>query len=228
MFFATAIPIIGILFLIYWKMRPQRQQSKVRFSRRGHFLLLALFMSLLLVLTIFSEAMQFKIQPAKPTNVSFETEDFDIIGAMINNEDIDPSLIIGSRNHKIGDELSIQDSGSSYSILIERKEENDGIIEETLYKPTLFSGNYDLSESISFNEPVWTGQELIIPVNEEIEVTTSTYYDTNLLSQLTKQGYEEHSGFEYGFNLPVVHLLVPKDLMIHTLDDSNVYYMDDF
>lgn len=145
---------------------------------------------------------------------------------------IDPSLILESRTHSTGETLRLKNATyDSYdeppSIYIKRKSENDGVIEETIYKPLFIADNLDFSDRMGYALPKWNRNEVVFHSPPEKEIVYTSYQDAYLLSQFTKKQAEKRGNFSSMSRQIIVHLLVPSSTEIEADDSLMITYLED-
>jgi hypothetical protein len=158
--------------------------------------------------------------------------DQDLFNKILNKEfsSIDPSLILESRTHHTGETLRLTRATHDRfdelpSIYIERKSENDGTIEETVYKPLLIINDLDFSDHLHYALPDWHQDEVIFRSPPATEIVFTSYRDAYLLSQFTQNRHENRSSFGSVSRQIIVHLLVPASTEIEADDSLMITYL---
>lgn len=100
-------------------------------------------------------------------------------------------------------------------ISIERKEVNDGIIEETLYKPSFIVNYYDFTDLMEFAVPIWQDNRLHIPSPKMKTFHFNFAQDYALLTQYTfHNNPSTHHISMSAHRDGEITLTIPKDLQI--------------
>jgi hypothetical protein len=224
---STLLLLVLVLLIVFFMAnRNVRIQSRKRWiNNKTHYVLFTVYIAFLLIALIVSEVMATKNAIAPPLRVA--NYKVNIENAILSGESVDPSLIFEKRTHPAPKTLKIQNSASETYIYIERKKENDGIIEEILYKPILYVLSYDLSNELTVSKPIWNENIVTIIPNEKEDIKYVSYHDSNVTNQLTKNGSQDYSGFTSMSGSNVIHLIVPKDLIIESIYPEFVHFIDE-
>lgn len=232
--------ILSVFFLLFislllWIVNNIiRKVSTFNVSSKVHFGLLVSFIGLLLVMTVIVE---FRYPSGEnihlPPKVegSFYESPFEQ-EQLLNGQRPDSSKIIAIRTHDVEDELNIEgfisDEYYGVTTIIERKDGNDGIIEETIYKPKIAINTYDFSDEIDITLPKWTHNTMTIREAPYERIEFTEFSTDSLFSQFTNGiSHEDHFGsFSASMSPLVIHLVVPKDLEVNDMSDS-VIFMDE-
>lgn len=231
-------------FLIIRTIKPKKmmkshtKKATFRISKPTHFKILLGFLGLLVFLTAIGEFVNPGKQSAKPAPVADPNYEllFDSIADQIfNREEVDPSLLVEKRTHPIGQTLTIynkvenEDYFEGPLIYIERKSDNDQIIEEFVYKPLLVVDGYDFGQKFPITLPIWTEDTMTFKDNTRYDITYTTFQEAILLDQLTKSKSTNHQGYGTPLSLPVIHLKIPKDLeIINEYQEEQLIFIDEF
>lgn len=222
--FAMLIPLLLLLLLIWFVMRPK---NRVRFqlSKKFIYTLVGAYVIILLIATVTAEIYDKKFAAELPDIIEDNpySENF---------HSMDPASIIEKRNHVAGDRLILKksnhDYGNNVDIVIKRKMNNDGVIEETIYKPALVNDGLDFSDRFQFTLPEWNGNTVFFPRQPETIIKYASYRDASLLNQFATQprtdaNLRSYSGMSRSIT---VYLLVPKDIVIDADEELYVNYID--
>ncbi|QUW21071.1 hypothetical protein JSQ81_14800 [Sporosarcina sp. Marseille-Q4063] len=229
------ILIVVILILSYRMVKRKNQKSTIVIGRNTHFNLLAFFLAVLFVATIFTEVFYSKINSATPPKEvgNDYNEYYSIEDEIYNRRAIDPDLILENRTHPAGKTLTIQwghDPYHGYSpvVYIERKQSGDQTIEEFIYKPLFIVDEYDFSNSLDIAKPVWTENKMTFPKKPVSDTTIATFfYDAALLQQLTKNRQFQPDGYSFSENrVLIIHLKIPADLKIVDTNEDFLFFVD--
>ncbi|MHA6258891.1 hypothetical protein ACXYMX_03140 [Sporosarcina sp. CAU 1771] len=224
----TLFIVLAILFLalISWYVLGPKFQVKLQVNRKFVYLLVAAYVVVLLIATFTAELYEKKYASQMLEFV----EDSPIIeGSYVEDYDsVDTLSIIEKREHAVSGKLKLLQPIDDYlnyaDILIERKDVNDGIIEETIYKPTLVHNGFDFSDQYLYALPEWKLDTVVFLAPPETTINYSTYRDSFLLSQFEKNKRANPNSW-YGSSSTIkVHLLVPKDLEIEASDLLYIQY----
>lgn len=197
-------------------------------TSKVHYTIVFGFIALLFVMTIVVELL-FPNSEVRhfPPNEDDHTFDNVIVESNILDDDpIDESQLLTKRTHEIGDQLTINHYNTEYvetDIWIERKEVNDGIVEEYITKPLYMVNGYDLSNEIDVTLPEWQGNAVTFSKQPTFKFEFAYYTDSFILNQFTdEKNYDLLSGFSSSGRSTTIHLIVPKDLKI----DGDVDYVN--
>ena len=237
------ILIVIIFFLIYGMKNPNKvMKSKtnkvlIRIKRSTHFKILLAFIVLLIGLTIAVEIIVPRSQSATPIPkvdgpfYEFENSVYSLEDQIMNGEETDSALLFEKRTHLAEDTLTIERHNEQLDgpyVYIERKSENDGTIEEALYKPILIVDDYNFSEKLDVTVPIWAGNLVTFPESIKVDIEHTNFQETTMLNQLTTKRFQASISMGHGsMSRPlIVHLKVPKDLKIIDPWDE-VFYIDE-
>lgn len=225
--------LLSLIFiaLIIWYFLQGRKKPTRQINKKWTYVFLVTYAGILLIATITVELIDTnKFQTNQPEAGSNGTES--ILEHIIQNEDIksmDSSEFIDKRTHSIGNTLSMntQDFDNNSTIIVERKSENDGLIQETLIKPLLLVGDYDFSDQHKYKIPEWTTDSVTFLKPPLTEISYTAYQEAYLLSQFTQTPRQRNNSYNTSERPITVHLLVPKNLII--IADENLYinYIND-
>lgn len=228
MVFFAFLPLI-LLIIVVWGLK-QRVASKINMNKKWTYLFLAAYIGILLIATVTSTLLNnsYGEQPKRMIE-----EEIIIIEDALNKgtlATVAPSHVLAQRTHKIGEVLSISTiAEETYpTITIERKTVNDGLIEETIFKPLLVIDHYDLSDQPEYVLPKWKNDELVFLTPPLSSATLTSYDDAFLLKQFTSSSRDL---FAYSHTSTLreiaVHLVVPKDLIIEADEWLYVDYVNE-
>ena len=228
-------PILLLFLLIWWIMR-SKNRMKFQLNKKITYTLVATYVVILLIATITVEIYEKKFAAEMPDIVDDAPQS---IGGSYNAQGFEPSdstSILDKREHIAGDRLELKihtsstfDYESTVDILIKRKSDNDGVIEETIYSPILFNDGFDFSDRFQYTLPEWDEDTVFFFKQPETIINYSTYRDAFLLSQFTKKPMDDTYFRSYGgmSRQIIIHLLVPKDLEIDAPEDLYINYLDE-
>lgn len=223
----TPLLVIGLLI---WFFLRANKHSKRRMNRKWTYVLLAAYIVILLIATFTVELVDAKFVANQPK--AGLAEEVDLLEQAIQNGDIksiDSSKIIDQRTHSVGKTLSITSTDYDYNpeIIIERKRDNDGLIEETIVKPLLLFDDFDFSDQIGYAVPIWESKKVVFPTPPHTEITYTSYKNAYLVGQFTSGSRQEDYFHNTMSRQIAVHLLVPKDLIITADDHLYINYIND-
>lgn len=216
------LPILFIIIIIGVLFSKKFVGKFFNITSKFHYAIVFSFITLLLIMTITVEW----LYPNSKTNhlppktaIDLDSYDSPLVSGM-NGETPDDSLLIAKRTHEVGDKLTIDYLSLEYGepeIWIDRKDINDGIIEEHIYKPLFIVAEYDLSDVAYTTLPEWQGDTVTFLEQPAYKLEFVTFSNSNLLDQFTDELHDSE-GFSRGFSstsgASAVHLTVPKDLKI--------------
>lgn len=232
---------ISIMILVMNKpkkmMKPKNNRTLSPFKRATHFRITLAFIAFLVVITIGVEMMNFKNQSAPPTQKvetpfhEFEDRVYALEEQIMNGEEPDPYLLLEKRTQLIGDTLTIERPQIEFDVpyvYVERKSENDGTIEEALYKPILIVDDHNFSDQLNYALPVWSKNTVTFPDFKKANIVQRNFQESTMLNQFTSKRSQESISTGYGSmsRSLIVHLKVPKDLEIVDPFDL-VFYIDE-
>lgn len=134
--------------------------------------------------------------------------------------------IIREQSYTVQDGFQISSSVPEFEdspyIILERKDENDGLVEETIFQPSILVGSYDLSNRVEYLLPEWEHNQMTIFKQPFIKLKLNSYEDAYLLSQFTSAPRRNIGGFRTSASRDLtIYLRVPKDLDLNV--DENVF-----
>ncbi len=233
----TFLPVF-IIIIIGLAFQFTRSKWIVKFSMptKWSFISLTVYASILLLATVVVSVMDDRIT-APPLEKISEDELFKVDELLYNGQisEIDSSQISSKEVHEVNDNLDIS-SSSDYvpnTIFIERKTENDGLVEETIFKPLgIVNNNNNVSNRLPTQRTTWhtntkKGSTTLV-INKQVikEISFISYKDAYLLNQFT--GIEQLSNFSSSLSrITAIYLRVPKDLVIHTNGSVDLVYIDE-
>jgi len=181
------IPMILILLISVYFLQTKKP-FYFQLNKKWTYISFGVYIGVLLIAMIAAEVLS--KNTTNPSLEVFSENEFFLIDELIrdgNLDSVDASQIIDKRTHSVGDVLSIKWQGNEMnfqsSILIERKTENDGIIEETLIKPRLMINEFDYSEHMKYTIPKWTDNEVTFTTPPPTKIEITSYGDAFLLNQ---------------------------------------------
>lgn len=236
MAFGGIFTILLIVFVILFFLRTFKT-SKRQMNRKITYVVFSTYVVILLVATITVGVMDKASSTESPRQLSSaEANSIDqaLFDKILNKEfsSIDPSLILESRTHQTGETLRLTRATHDRFdelpfIYIERKSENDGTIEETLYKPLLIINDLDFSDRLRYALPDWNQDEVIFRSPPATEIVFTSYRDAFLLSQFTQNRLESRGSFGSISRQIIVHLLVPASMEIEADDSLMITYLEE-
>lgn len=234
------IPLIVVFILQLNKpkkmMKSNTKKFAIRISKATHFKISIGFIVLLLVLSAISEFIGAGKESATPipkADANYE-ETFDLIDSQImNDEPVDPNLLIEKRTHQVGDTLFIHNEEEeqfyeTITIYIIRKSGDDQTVEEFIYKPLLIVNGYDFSQEFDMTMPVWDTDNMTIPKQKSNDITYTTFQESIILNQLTKFKSSSNMGYDSALRTPIVYLKVPENLEIMSDYEDQLIFIDEF
>lgn len=195
-------------------------------TSKFHYTIVFGFIALLFVMTIIVEVLfpNSEIRHFPPNENTFDN--VIVESSILDGNPIDESQLLTKRTHEIDDQLTINHYNTEYietDIWIERKEVNDGIVEEYITKPLYMVNDYDLSNEIDVTLPEWQGHTMTFLKQPTFEFEFAYYTDSFILNQFTdEKNYDLLSSFSSSGRLITIHLIVPKDLKI----DGDLHYIN--
>ncbi len=238
--FGIGILFIFLFFLLVFgavffglRARPKKRQM----SRKMPYVFFSAYVVILLIATITVSIMDKTSSAEFPRQLSdAEANQIEqaLFNSILNKEraSIDPSLILENRTHQAEDTLRLTKPASDRfaeftSIYIERKSEDDGMIEETIYKPSLIINDLDFSDRLQYALPEWQQDEVVFRSPPTTEIEFSSYQDAYLLSQFTKKRSESLINFSSMSRQITIHLLVPSSTEIEADDSLMITYLEE-
>ncbi len=222
------IPFL-VIGLLIWAFLRANKRPKRRMNRKSTYVFLALYVAILSIATLTVELIDTKFTASQSKAGS--SKDVDFLENAIQNGDIksiDSSKIIDKRTHTVGKTLSIiSREYDNATIIVERKSENDGLIEETIVKPLLLMSDFDFSDQVNYTKPIWEGNKVVFPTPPLTEITYTSYNDAYLLRQFTRIPRQDDFSHHSQSRQIAVHLFVPKDLIITADDALYINYIDE-
>ncbi|MCZ2257441.1 hypothetical protein [Sporosarcina sp. G11-34] len=222
-------PLI-LLLLITWLMIRAKKRVKFYMNKKSTYIIVAVYIVILLVATVTVEVYETKFSAEMPDPVVEDSHLLDEIYGDGDFDSIDPFLIIDKREHVIGNRLILKKSNfddmSPVNIFIERKNDNDGVIEETIYKPLLFNDGLDFSDRVKYALPKWDDDTVFFPRQPETIINYSSYRDAFLISQFTKKPVVDFQGHGGMSQQITIHLLVPKNIEIDASEELYITYVE--
>lgn len=209
--------------------RINRQRTIFNITSKFHFTVLYSFIGLLLMMTIAVELFYTSSEASDlPPKASESTFHDSVFTDIIDGNKPDQSMLVAERTHEIGDKLTIEQlslGNDRPDLLIERKEVNDGLIEEHIYKPFFIFNGLDLSNEIGITLPKWQADTITFVEEPAFEFEFVFYENPAILNQFI--GGEDVAYFSNHlsstFSAPVIHLIVPRDLDIIDLYDQAIF-----
>lgn len=235
MAFGGIFTILLIVFVILFFLRTFKT-SKRQMNRKITYVVFSAYVVILLVATITVGVMDKASSTESPRQLSSAKADQDseLFNKIRNKEfsSIDPSLILESRTHQTGETLRLTRATHDRFdelpfIYIERKSENDGMIEETVYKPLLIINDLDFSDRLRYALPDWHQDEVIFRSPPATEIVFTSYRDAYLLSQFTQNRHENRNSFGSISRQIIIHLLVPASTEIEADDSLMITYLEE-
>lgn len=231
-FLLVTLPIIGIFYILFRKNKSTVKQPMIGFNSRKHFSFLIGYIVFLLVVLMTAEIVGKHYQSLsaseKLTIADYNELNYDhhlSIGEV--DAAINASQLIEKRVHPAGDTLTIRNTYDDALIYIERKSDNDGIIEELIFKPTLLVNEHNFSDKVLVEKPVW--RDVIITIRSQpiSHIRYARFYDSVLLNQLTQTKLRSSSNPGYATRQLVIYLIVPENTKIETSSESTIQYVSD-
>lgn len=187
-------------------------------TSKVHYTIAFSFIALLFIMTIIVEVL-FPSSEVRQLPLNENAFDDVVIGSSAEKIDsIDESEPVTKRTHEIENQLTIYHDDADYSgadIWIERKDVNDGIVEEYITKPLYMVNNHDLSNEVDIALPEWQGNAVTFSKQPTFEFNFAYYTGSFILNQFTgEKSYDLFSGFSSSGRTMSIHLIVPKDLKI--------------
>ena len=235
MAFGSILSILFLVFVILFFLRTFKT-SKRQMNRKISYVFFGAYVVILLVATIIVGVMDKASSAESPRQLSSAKADQDseLFNKILNKEQssIDSSLILENRTHQAENTLRLKRATHDRFdelpfIYIERKSENDGTIEETVYKPLLIINDLDFSDRLRYALPDWHQDEVIFRSPPATEIVFTSYRDAYLLSQFTQNRLESRGSFGSISRQIIVHLLVPASMEIEADDSLMITYLDE-
>ena len=215
--------------------KPKAGKFSFQLNKSTHFKMLIAFMTLLVLLTIVAEFTAIRkplVVPPPQADPNFEEEIWEIENQIMNQEQVNDSFLLEKRLHPAGDALVIQQSEDPFDhphIYIERKNKDDQMIEEFLYKPAIFIDNYDFSDRVKVATPVWDGNIVSFP-QVKSKVNFITFEEARTLEQLTTSSSQQviSDGYSSTSRPLIIHLILPEGLEIIADDEDYLSFIDEY
>lgn len=221
--------IIGIVALFVWLITGNKNFMKNQ--RVVKFLLLIYSAVLLLSIFIF-EMLPFEwIEMTNATEQQLLEEQMDIVDAIEDGrtDQIDPAYVQNTWEFAYkGEQLQIhqKENGYDYPIVIERKDENDGLIEGTFFASIFFDGNDITDEMQDFLDLSLNGDTLSInSLAEETVYKMTVYKKEFVINQFSKEASEQSIWNSHLGEMQYLYLRVPKDIEIIKEEDLFIHYV---
>ncbi|WP_342513336.1 hypothetical protein MKY34_00670 [Sporosarcina sp. FSL K6-1522] len=219
--------IVGTFYFLLWRNKPTVRKTTIRFSRRNHFAVIVGYVVFLLAVLIISEFVERQYQSFSPVSELTESDYTKLDNALSTGiiSETYNSQLIDKRTHPVGNTLKIRNDYDGAYIYIQRKNEQDGIIEELIYKPMFFVNDLDFSDKVTIAKPIWQDDTLIIPQQPLTEVQYITFHEAILLNQMTKTSIQNSSFGSSAFRSTIVYLVVPEGVDIETSSENLIEYV---
>ena len=216
---------IGLIIRYFWH---SAKKSARRMNKKWTYVFLATYAAILIIATISFELIDTDALNDHPKVESNEVSY--VLDAPLQKEDldsIDAAEILDKRTHPVRDTLRMTAQGNDINstIIVERKNENDGVIDETIIKPLLVIGGVDFSDQLNYKIPEWTADSVTFLQPPLTEITYSSYREAYLLSQFTHAPGQRNLSYSKLDRQITIHLLVPKDLIIAADDQLHINYI---
>lgn len=201
--------VIVILGMFTFKTR---KKSILNMTSNVHFTIFTGFIALVFVLAIIAE-LRYPSSEASYLPPQTSSEE-----GYIEEDIFDSERLLTTRTHAVGNQLTIDYLPVAYGepeIWIERKDVNDGLVEEFIYKPMLITYEYDMSDVMNTPLPEWVGETVTFFERPSFELTFS-YFTNNFLVNQFKDDPIDEPLRNYGsfHSSEVIRLVVPMDLEI--------------
>lgn len=227
------IVLLSILLFIGLRNVVKRKKTMIHITSKFHYTVISIFVILLLVTTIIVEW----FYPSSKASHLPPKSDVDLYNypspsdSILNGETPDESHLIAKRTHEIGDTLTIgylPDVYGEPEIWVERKDVNDGTIEEFVYKQLFTVDEYDFSNEIDVTLPEWQKDSVTFLQQPTFTFEFVSFSNSTILNQLIEEKNNDAFPDMYGSTSgpAIVHLIVPKDLEIIDPLDS-VQFIDE-
>lgn len=224
--------LLSLIFiaLIIWYFLQGRKKPTRQIDKKWTYVFLVTYAVILIIASISVELVDSKSFTTQPKAES--NEYLNLLTSAIQNgdiESIDSSNILYKRTQIIGDTLRMNAQGYEINstIIVERKSENDGLIEETLINSLLLLADYDFSNQLKYKIPEWTTDSVTFLEPPLTEITYTTYQEAYLLSQFTHTSRQRNNSHHTSERQIAVHLLVPKDLIITADEHLYINYINE-
>ncbi|CAM3139229.1 hypothetical protein FITA111629_06000 [Filibacter tadaridae] len=223
------IPIFAVVLIIWYFLRTTKH-AKRKMNTKWIYVFFATYVFILVIATVVVGILDKKTAAETPKQIpvdSFYSVDIALQAGDLSS--IDSSQIIDKRTHRIGDMLTITSKAFDLvpNVYIERKDVNDGLIEETIFKPFLAINNYDFSEQMNYTKPKWENGKMTLVTPSFTEITYTSYQEAFLLDQFTGATRRNFGSHSSDTRQITVYLRVPKDLIVKTDDHVSVDYVTD-
>lgn len=236
MAFFGILPFLFLIVVILYFLKPTKRLKR-QMNRKMTYVFFAAYVVILLVATIATIFIEAPSSAETYNTISDEEVDQmeqNFFDNLLGNDSssIDPSFVLESRTHQAEETLRLKNAAYDGfdelpSIYIERKDEDDGVIEEHIYKPLLIVNQIDFSDRVHIELPRWDRNEVVFYSPIETEITYASFQDAHLLSQFTDNQPENHASFSSVSRQIIVHLLVPPSTKIEADVDLMITYLEE-
>lgn len=111
-------------------------------------------------------------------------------------------------------------------VSVERKAEDDGVVEATHYKTPIIVEGLDITEYMDPIQVELSGTTLEITGLERVDVKLSTYRNDFPIRQFTEENWWQD--WEYAFDRQVLFLRIPKSMQIIDMNEYfDIYYVQE-
>ncbi|MDW0108496.1 hypothetical protein [Sporosarcina aquimarina] len=226
--FTAILPVFVVLLMLLTVWGIQRT-IRNRFSRKTHFILMGAYMILLVAAFVAAEVIGHTKEMNHPPLSSAHQEKVDVEDAILAGKPVPEEELITERIHSVDGQLSLYHPGSDYDSIfyIERSKGNEKKVIERIYKPELTTGrddfpSYDLSDYVKVNLPEWSESEMIFPDQPNQKLSFSSYYDSIVLNQFSRnEDSDTHVGSTIRYL--IVHLIIPESIVLKNQMSPDYY-----
>lgn len=223
----TLVLIIFILMIATALTRSRHFFSSIswlKWSRKTHFTWMKVYFVLLLASLVFAELLEWNRTDTHMPKIATEEEvEFNLYEAITHHLPIPNDMIVERRTHETNGHLTIRVESEMGLVLIERTQEKGTLIEETIFKPLLVANDYDLSNQLQFNKPLWQDGTMRVPKQPMNELQYVSYYDSIMLNLFTKERNKHFDSWGSSSQLMMIHLRIPESVTIDADEDVVEY-----
>ena len=233
MMVAAFLPLLLVLLLLYFFLPKGRKLSnRVQMNHKWTYVFFAAYLAILLIATVtvgFLDNREPLELPIANENAEYQFDEMVWSG---NVDALPADRIIRDQTYPVQDRFRIvnqvTEPEESPQIILERKDTDDGVIEEKIIRAFLIVGPYDLSDRVEHFLPRWEDGQMIIYPQPKARMELNSYEDAELLQQFT--GKSRRGGMELGPSTSrgqLIYLRVPKGLMVDIDDGVYAAWLDE-
>ena len=233
MMVAAFLPVLLILLLLFvFLPKKRRFSNRVQIDRKWTYVFFAAYLAILLIAAVtvgFLDSREPLELPMANENAEYELDEMVWSG---NVDALPADRIIRDQTYPVQDRFRIVNQVTEFEespqIILERKDTDDGVIEEKIIRAFLIVGPYDLSGRVEHFLPRWEDGQMIIYPQPKARMELNSYEDAELLQQFT--GKSRRGGMDLGSSTSrgqLIYLRVPKGLVVDIDDGLYASWLDE-